>query len=36
MEYRKDVVHAFIYEVPNLRLSFDNETKKLIKAEVLE
>lgn len=36
MEYRKDVVHAFIYDVPNLRLSFDNETKKLIKAEVLE
>ena len=36
MEYRKDVVHAFIYEVPNLRLSFDNATRKLLKAEVLE
>jgi hypothetical protein len=35
MEYRKDVVHAFIYDVPNLRLSFDRDTKKLIKAEVL-
>jgi hypothetical protein len=36
MEYRKDGLHALIYDKPNLRLYFDKETKELIKAEVLK